>query len=120
MPKVLISGVSGFIASHCIIEMLNHGYDVRGTLRDAARGDAIKATLASHTDRIDALEFASADLMDEASWVEAAQGCDCILHVASPVPIVQPKDENEVTCQRKQARLTCSKLLLQMASNVWF
>ena len=109
MPKVLISGASGFIASHCIIEMLNHGYDVRGTLRDAARGDAIKATLASHTDRIDALEFASADLMDEASWVEAAQGCDCILHVASPVPIVQPKDENEVIVPAKKGTINVLK-----------
>ena len=109
MPKVLISGASGFIASHCIIEMLNNGYDVRGTLRDAARGEAIKATLAGHTDRIDALEFASADLMDEASWVEAARGCDSILHVASPVPVVQPDDENEVIVPAKTGTLNVLK-----------
>ena len=42
MAKVLITGASGFIAGHCIIEMLNHGYDVRGTLRDAARGEALQ------------------------------------------------------------------------------
>ena len=74
MAKVLITGASGFIAGHCIIEMLNHGYDVRGTLRDAARSEALKLNLAKHTDRIDALEFVSADLMNEDSWVEAAQG----------------------------------------------
>lgn len=68
MAKVLITGASGFIAGHCIIEMLNHGYDVRGTLRDAARGQALKANLAKHTDRTDALEFVSADLMKEALW----------------------------------------------------
>ena len=109
MPKVLISGASGFIAGHCILEMLSHGYEVRGTLRDAARGEAIKAILANHTDRIDALEFVSADLMDEASWVEAARGCEGILHVASPVPVVQPEDEDEVIIPARTGTLNVLK-----------
>jgi len=96
MSKILITGASGFIASHCILEMLNHGYEVRGTLRNLQRGDAIKSILAKHTDRIDMLDFVCADLMDEASWVQAANDCDGILHIASPVPVVQPEDENEV------------------------
>ena len=96
MAKILISGASGFIAGHCILEMLNHGYDVRGTLRDAARGESLRQILGQHTDRIDALEFVSADLMDEQSWVDAAAGCDGILHVASPVPVVQPDNADEV------------------------
>ena len=109
MPKVLISGASGFIAGHCILEMLSHGYEVRGTLRDATRGEAIKAILANHTDRIDALEFVSADLMDEASWVEAARGCEGILHVASPVPVVQPEDEDEVIIPARTGTLNVLK-----------
>ena len=109
MPKVLISGASGFIAGHCILEMLSHGYEVRGTLRDAARGETIKAILANHTDRIDALEFVSADLMDEPSWVAAARGCDSILHVASPVPVVQPEDEDEVIIPARTGSLNVLK-----------
>jgi nucleoside-diphosphate-sugar epimerase len=109
MPKVLITGASGFIASHCILEMLGHGYDVRGTLRKLDRGDALKAILAPHTDRIDGLEFAAADLLDEASWVDAAQGCDAILHVASPVPVIQPKDENEVIVPARTGALNVLK-----------
>ena len=109
MPKILISGASGFIAGHCILEMLSHGYDVRGTLRDASRGDSLKEILGKHTDRIDALEFVSADLMDEASWVEAAKGCDGILHVASPVPVVQPEDENEIIIPAKTGTLNVLK-----------
>ena len=109
MPKVLISGASGFIAGHCILEMLSHGYEVRGTLRDAARGETIKAILANHTDRIDALEFVSADLMDEPSWVAAARGCDSILHVASPVPVVQPEDEDEVIIPARTGTLNVLK-----------
>lgn len=109
MSKILITGASGFIASHCIIEMLNHGYDVRGTLRNAARGDDIKSILASHTDRTDALEFVSADLMDEASWVTAAEGCDGILHIASPVPVVQPANEDEVIIPAKTGTMNVLK-----------
>ncbi len=109
MSKVLITGASGFIAGHCIIEMLNHGYEVRGTLRNAARGEALRETLASYTNRIDALEFVSADLMDEHSWVEAARSCDSILHVASPVPVVQPSDENEVIVPARTGTLNVLK-----------
>lgn len=109
MAKLLITGASGFIAGHCILEMLNHGYEVRGTLRDPARGDSIKTILDKHTEHIDALEFTAADLMDEQSWVDAAQGCDGILHVASPVPVVQPKDENEVITPARAGTLNVLK-----------
>lgn len=109
MPRILITGASGFIASHCILEMLNHGYDVRGTLRTLSRGDSIRAMLAKHTDRIDALELAAAELTDEASWIEAAKDCDGILHVASPVPVVQPDDENEVIMPAKTGTLNVLK-----------
>ena len=49
MTKVLITEASGFIAGHCIIEMLNRGYEVRGTLRETGRGEALKANLAKHS-----------------------------------------------------------------------
>lgn len=109
MSKVLITGASGFIAGHCILEMLNHGYDVRGTLRTLPRGDSIREILSKHTNRIDALEFVAADLMDEASWVKAAEGCEGILHVASPVPVVQPDNEDEVIIPAKTGTLNVLK-----------
>jgi len=34
--KVLVTGATGFIAGHCIEELLSHGYAVRGTVRNAA------------------------------------------------------------------------------------
>jgi uncharacterized protein YbjT (DUF2867 family) len=35
MPRttVLVTGATGFIAAHCIEELLSHGYKVRGTVR---------------------------------------------------------------------------------------
>ena len=30
---VLVTGASGYIAGHCVKELLKHGYPVRGTVR---------------------------------------------------------------------------------------
>ncbi|MEC7291300.1 MAG: NAD-dependent epimerase/dehydratase family protein, partial [Pseudomonadota bacterium] len=33
MTKVLVTGATGFIASHTILTLINKGYEVRGTAR---------------------------------------------------------------------------------------
>jgi dihydroflavonol-4-reductase len=90
--SVLITGVSGFIANHCAVELLNNGYRVRGTLRSLARSAQVKDVLAKHADT-SRLEFAEADLESDAGWDAAVAGCTQVLHVASPFPATQPKDE---------------------------
>ena len=44
---ILLTGISGFIAKHCAVELLNAGYRVRGTVRDLAKADKVRATLAT-------------------------------------------------------------------------
>lgn len=92
---VLITGVSGFIAKHCAVEMLRAGYRVRGTVRSLAKGDAVRATLAKHCD-VSRLEFVEADLLSDKGWDEAAKGVYGVLHVASPFIIGEPKDPQEL------------------------
>ncbi len=92
---VLLTGISGFIAKHCAVEMLRAGYHVRGTVRDLSKADKVRATLSKHCD-VSKLEFVAADLMSDAGWAEAAKGCYGVLHVASPFIINEPKDENEL------------------------
>ena len=94
-PTVLITGISGFIARHCAVEMLNAGYGVRGTVRTLSRGGEVKESLARHAD-VARLEFAQADLEADHGWAEAVAGCAHVLHVASPFPIAQPRDEQEL------------------------
>lgn len=94
-PTVLITGISGFIARHCAVEMLNAGYGVRGTVRSLRRSAEVKATLADHAD-VSRLEFAQADLESEAGWDAAVAGCAFVQHVASPFPARQPRDEQEL------------------------
>jgi dihydroflavonol-4-reductase len=92
---VLITGISGFIAKHCAVELLTHGYGVRGTVRSLAKAEQVRATLGKHAD-VSGLEFVEADLNSDAGWDKACEDAWGVLHVASPFPLAQPKDENEL------------------------
>jgi dihydroflavonol-4-reductase len=92
---VLVTGISGFIAKHCAVELLEHGYVVRGTVRDLKKADRVREVIAAHADTRN-LEFVAADLMSDDGWNEAMDGVWGVLHLASPFPLAQPKDENEV------------------------
>ena len=44
---VLVTGVSGFIASHVTAKLLEQGYAVRGTVRNKVKGQRIVEALLS-------------------------------------------------------------------------
>ena len=94
-PTVLITGISGFIARHCAVEMLNAGYAVRGTVRSLQRSGEVVTSLSRHAD-VSRLSFAEADLESDDGWDAAAAGCAHVLHVASPFPAKQPRDEQKL------------------------
>ncbi|RBQ11535.1 SDR family oxidoreductase [Pedobacter miscanthi] len=103
--KVLLTGVTGFLGSHAAIQLLNKGYEVRGTLRDKGRIDAIREVIAAHTGQINKLEFAVAELSDGGAWKELTQGIDFIQHTASPFPRELPRDENDLILPAKNGTL---------------
>src|SRR5271165_402577 len=94
---VLVTGGSGFIGSHCILQLLAAGYEVRTTVRSLKREDEVRALLkeggAAPGDR---LTFIAADLENDAGWPRAVTGCDYVLHVASPFPANIPKNEEKL------------------------
>ncbi len=92
---VLVTGISGFIAKHVALEFLKTGYKVGGTVRSKAKGKKVAETLKKHFDKAE-VEIFEADLSSDAGWKEAVKGCDVVAHVASPFPLAQPKDENEL------------------------
>ena len=92
---ILITGISGFIAKHCALELLKHGYAVRGTVRRAAKADEVQATLAKYCDTTK-LTYAEADLLSDAGWATAMEGIGGVLHVASPFPTGEPRDPDEL------------------------
>lgn len=84
-PLVLVTGASGYIAMHCIIQLLKQGYPVRGTLRSLNREARLRSIFKDYVSAA-TLEFVVADLTSDDGWDAAMQGCTYVLHVASPVP----------------------------------
>jgi dihydroflavonol-4-reductase len=94
-PRVLVTGATGFIAGHCISELLEHGYAVRGTVRGRARADVTHLTeIARRTGG--SLELVEVSLDSDAGWDAAVDGCQYVWHLASPVPAGVPRDENDI------------------------
>jgi nucleoside-diphosphate-sugar epimerase len=89
---VLVTGGSGFIGGWCVIGLLQQGYTVRATVRNLGGESAVRAALGKVVDAQDRLSFYAAELTADAGWDEATDGCDYVLHVASPLGIAEPKD----------------------------
>ncbi|MDB5442563.1 MAG: Nucleoside-diphosphate-sugar epimerase, partial [Phenylobacterium sp.] len=93
---VLVTGGSGYIGGWCAIALLKQGYVVRTTVRNLSREAEVRARFAKQTDPGNRLSFHAADLMADAGWDAAAEGCDYVLHVASPLGVAEPKDPDEL------------------------
>jgi nucleoside-diphosphate-sugar epimerase len=102
---VLVTGGSGYLGGWCVVELLRRGYRVRTTVRDLAREAEVRATVATQVDAGDRLTVLAADLLDDAGWAEAVNGCDYVLHVASPFPPRQPKDPDELIVPARDGTL---------------
>lgn len=94
--RILITGATGAIAKWCIVEALKAGYRVRGTVRSPGRTPEIAAAVASQGCDPSRIEIASADLLSDAGWDGAMRDCRYVLHVASPFPLVLPKDVDDL------------------------
>ncbi|WP_315806317.1 MULTISPECIES: aldehyde reductase [unclassified Bradyrhizobium] len=106
MSEVLVTGGSGFIAAHCILQLLAAGHTVRTTVRNPGRKDDALAMLrAGGAASIDNPSFFAADLTADTGWADAVKGCDYVLHVASPLPPYVPKDENELVVPAREGTL---------------
>lgn len=93
---ILVTGASGFVALHTIIQLLQQGYTVRATLRSLSREAEVRETISKHVEANDRLEILPADLEQESGWNEAMQNVEYVLHIASPFPLFEPKHEDEL------------------------
>jgi nucleoside-diphosphate-sugar epimerase len=102
---VLVTGGSGFLAGWCIIGLLERGYRVRTTVRNPARERDVHAAVESQTGTGGRLTVHQADLTSDEHWDNVIEGCDYVLHVASPFPPKQPKDPDELIVPAREGTL---------------
>jgi nucleoside-diphosphate-sugar epimerase len=81
---VLVTGGSGFVASHLVHRLLARGCTVRASVRDLDRADKVEPLRRLARDLTGTLELFEADLLEPGSFDEAMSGCQVVFHVASP------------------------------------
>ena len=102
---VLVTGGSGYLAGWCIIDLLERGYRVRTTVRNPSRERDVHAAVESQVDEPHHLTVHQADLTSDEHWDNVIEGCDYVLHVASPFPPKQPKDPDELIVPAREGTL---------------
>ena len=93
---VLVTGGTGFVGIHCIIQLLQQGYTVKTTIRSLKRKEEVINMLINNGITVfDKLAFLEADLRKDANWDKAIAGCTYVLHVASPIGIKNPTSDDD-------------------------
>jgi nucleoside-diphosphate-sugar epimerase len=106
MSTILVTGGSGFIGSHCILQLLATGHHVRTTVRSLKREGEVRAMLKEGGAKPgDRLSFFATDLENDAGWAQAVADCEYVLHVASPLPPNMPKREDELIVPAREGTL---------------
>jgi len=94
MDKVLVTGATGFIGLHCIQQLLDQGYQVKGTVRSLSKKNEVIDSMKENSLHPENLTIVYADLLKDEGWNEAVEGCRYVLHVASPFVLEEPEHED--------------------------
>lgn len=92
MHTILVTGASGYIASWIVSCLLEQDYTVHATIRnlkDSSKTDYLRKLMTAYPGKLQLFE---SDLLDRESFRKPMEGCDVILHTASPFFIANVKD----------------------------
>lgn len=107
---VVVTGGTGFVAIHSILQLLKKGFYVNTTIRSLAKKDIIICALKEGgISDFSGLSFYQADLTSDTGWAQAMEEVTYVLHVASPFPAQDPTDENELIIPARDGALRVLK-----------
>jgi len=105
---VLVTGGTGYAASHLLLHLLTAGYTVRTTVRSLSREASLREALrkgGASDAALARLTFFAVDLLKDDGWADAARGCTFVHHVASPFPSAPPKTDDELVIPAREGTL---------------
>lgn len=90
---IFVTGATGYIARHIVLQALEAGYRVTGSTRDPGRAAAYRALLEERLGKAaaDRFRLVALDLESDVGWAGAMDGADALIHTASPVPFGVPR-----------------------------
>lgn len=89
---IMVTGASGYIGSWIVYRLLEKGHTVHGTVRDPNKASSVDHLHKMARELNGKLTLFKADLLDEGSFYDAMQGCEVVIHTASPFLIGTLKD----------------------------
>jgi nucleoside-diphosphate-sugar epimerase len=105
MSSILVTGGSGYLATHLIATLLRNGQPVRATVRSLEREPELRAAIRRGAGDDSGLQLVVADLVADDGWAAAADGCDEVHHVASPIPYGQPDNPDDLIVPAREGTL---------------
>lgn len=81
---VLVTGASGYIAGWIVKYLLEDGHTVHATVRNPDKAASVAHLHKAAATAPGTLKLFKADLLDAGSFDAAMQGCDIVMHTASP------------------------------------
>ena len=106
MSTILVTGGSGFIGSHCILQLVAAGHPVRTTVRTPKRESDVRAMLREGgAEPGNRLSFVVADLENDAGWRKPSPDATFVSHAASPLPPNIPENEDELIVPAREGTL---------------
>ncbi|MCZ7379636.1 NAD-dependent epimerase/dehydratase family protein [Micromonospora sp. WMMC250] len=94
---VLVTGATGHVGGYSVARLLDEGYRVRVSVREAGqRDEVLDRVRQAGADPDGRVEFRTAALSADEGWAEAVDGARYVLHHASPFPFTPPENDDEV------------------------
>lgn len=92
---VLVTGATGYVASWIVRYLLEDGRTVRGAVRNPDKTSGMEHLQALAREHPGRLTLHKADLLDQGSYAEAMEGCELVIHTASPFLLGRVRDPEE-------------------------